>query len=140
MEILKHTFEIERYGVQDGEVVDLDPEMITCRFSLTIKAMELFEEEYGKPVISVLFGGKDGEATSTAFIKALACACYFVIDGSNIKQNQATKEQFKNLEIYESVSSDLAFTSELVGLAVKCIENRVKKSQKNNGTGKAPKN
>lgn len=141
MEILKHTFEIERYGVQDGEVVDLDPELITCRFSLTIKAMELFEEEFGKPIITVLFGGDPSGIDSSDFIKALACSCYFVLENNTIKQNQATKEAFKNLEIYNTLSSDVAFTADLTGMVYKCIENRTQKSLKNNGKSvKTPKN
>lgn len=133
MEILRHTFEIERYGVQDGEVIDLDSELITCHFALTIKALELFEEEYGKPVITVLFGGKQEETASSTFIKALACATYFTLEGNSFKQNQATKEAFKNLEIYSTLADDLAFTTELVGMAVKSIEARTKKAMKNNG-------
>lgn len=137
MQILKHKFEVENIGIKDGEIVALDPTVIECNFSLTIKALELFEEEYGKPVINALFGKDRDETTSSAFVKALACSSYFVIEGNQIIQNQATKESFKNLEIYNTLGSDLSFTTEIVSMALKCVEETTKKNVENN---KPPKN
>lgn len=137
MQILKHKFEVENIGIKDGEIVALDPTIIDCNFSLTIKALELFEEEYGKPIINALFGKNREESTSSDFVKALACSSYFIIENNQIIQNQATKESFKNLEIYKTLGSDLSFTTEIVSMALKCVEEETNKNVENN---KAPKN
>lgn len=132
MEILKHTFEIPKLGVVNGDIVELDPERVTCSFALTIKALELFEEEYGEPIINVLFGNNNGEVTTGRFVRALACSMYLKIADGQILQNEATKEEFQNLEIYQSVASDLTFTANLVTTAVKSIEEKTKKDSANN--------
>ena len=124
---------MERLGVVDGEIVELDPERIECMFSLTNKALELFEEEFGKPIINVLFGKYGDDYTQNGqFIRALACSCYLKLEDNSIRQNQATKEAFKKLEIYPTLASDLQFVTELVSMAIECIEEKTKKTVENN--------
>lgn len=133
MKVLKYTFENRKLGVIDGDIVELDPEYITCHFSLTLKATELFEEEYGKPVINVLFRGDKNDDISTGrFIRALASSMYLEVNNGQILQNEVTQEHFQDLEIYKSIASDLIFVSELTDCAMLCIDEQIKNSTKNN--------
>ena len=139
MKILKYVFENERLGVVDGEVVTLDPELITCYFSLTVKATSLFEEEYGKPLINVLFkADKDEDISTGRFYRALASCMYLEVDNGKVLQNEITKEHFQDLEIYPAISNDLVFVSQLTDCAMQCIDDQVKKSTKNNKREEVP--
>lgn len=132
MEILKHTFEVTKLGVIDGEIVELDPEKITCHFALTLKALEMFEDEYGEPIINVLFASNNSDLASGRFVRALSCSMYLKVVDGQIMQNEATKEEFQNLAIYQSVGSDLTFATLLVSSAVKAVEEKAKKDAENN--------
>lgn len=142
MKVLKYTFENEQLGIVDGEIVTLDPELIECHFSLTLKATGLFEEEYGKPIINVLFKPDRSDEMSTGrFIRALASSMYFEVDNGKIIQNEITKEHFQNLPIYQAVANDLVFVGQITDCAMQCIDDQVTKSTKNNNlSDKQPKN
>lgn len=136
MKILKHTFVEERFGLVDGEVVELDPVETTLHFSLTLNAMGMFEEEYGESVIEVLLRniGQDGQATgdeitSRAFVMALACSTFLKIENNEVFNNNATKEEFKTLPFYKSVASDIQFVSELIKMSFDCIMDRKVKGE-----------
>ena len=134
MKTLKYTFYKENIGVKEGELVELDPTTYECQFAVTMKSLELFEDEYGKPLINVIFGNQvngvvsGDETQSGAFVRALACASYIKIENNEVLQNEATKDEFKNLEIYNSVSSDLGFAAQLLGLAIGNIQERTQKA------------
>ena len=139
MKVLKYTFENEQLGVVDGEIVTLDPELITCHFSLTVKATALFEEEYGKPLINVLFKADKGDDMNTGrFYRALASSMYFEVQNGKIVQNEITKEHFQDMEIYPAIANDLVFVSQLTDCAMQCIDDQVKKATKNNKRDDVP--
>lgn len=142
MKVLKYTFENEQLGIVDGEIVTLDPELIPCHFSLTLKAAGLFEEEYGKPIINVLFKTDSSDEMSMGrFIRALASSMYFEIENGKIVQNEITKEHFQDLPIYGAVASDLYFVGQIIDCAMQCIDDQTTKSAKNNNLNEPkPKN
>lgn len=140
LKLFKHTFYIDQFAIKEGEIVTLDPKEETYTFSLTLEGMGMFEEEYGEPVYDVLFRNInnedlaiDGEISSRDFIRALACSSYLKIENNQVFNNDATKEEFKALPIYRSVSSDLTFVRELVAMAFACATEDRKKKSKNNG-------
>lgn len=137
MKILKYTFIEDKFGVVDGEVVELDPIETTLRFSLTLNAMGMFEEEYGESVIEVLLRniGENGQAvgdeiTSRTFVMALASATYLKVENNEVYNNNATKDEFKTLPFYKSVASDIQFVSELIKMSFDCIMDRKAKGEK----------
>ena len=143
MEQFKWTFEKENLGTKDGEIIELDPTVYHCQFALTLKALGMFEEEYGKPLMNVVFGGsgndiddQNTELGSPEFIRALACSTYIKIDNNQVYQNEATRDEFKNLEIYQSCANDLMFIGELVKAATKAIVEKVKNNLNEEGTPK----
>lgn len=166
-EIIKHTFYVEQVSVVDGELVVGDPIEYTYNFTLLIKGFDLFEREYGKPIMQVLtklfketgvedFDNIDKAGTikniinanetlfDAKFIKALACASYVKINNSMPINNDITVQEFKESEVYELVTSDLDFITELLSMTLDCLnrkeENKKKKIEKINVTNKTRKN
>lgn len=136
MEKLKYIFEIEHYGVQDGEPIELDPTFENYTFSLTLKALELFEMEMGNPLIKYFYGDLAKEQESGDFTRALASCCYLDLSNGEVKQNEATVETFKNTEAYKICAGDAFFSIALRSMAIKCFENRSRKSKGRNDNGK----
>lgn len=140
MKILKYTFYKDNLTVIDGEIVEADPTPYTLNFSLTMKGLELFEEEYGTPIINILLKEYAYEAESIEFLRALACSTYLKIDNNQVIQNEATVQEFKDMEeIYKSCASDAVFKVQLVSMAIECIEERAKKVKENNNPKKTGK-
>lgn len=146
MKTLKHTFYKDNIGLKDGEVVELDPTKYECQFAVTTKSLELFEDEYGKPLINVIFGNQvDGvvsgeETQSGKFVRALACASYLKIENNEVYQSEATRDEFKSLDIYKSCSSDMGFVVQLLGMAIANIQDRTKRTIEEAKNAKKPKN
>ena len=129
MKIFRYKFYKDNLTVLNGEVVEADPTVYEMTFSLTMKALELFEEEYGTPVINVLLRENNGEAETIEFIRALACSTYLKIDNNQIIQNEASMQEFKESEVYKSCASDAPFKVQLVNMAIECIRAKANKAK-----------
>lgn len=140
METLRYCFEIEHYGVADGEPVQLDSTFEDFKFSLTLKSLEMFEGEMGEPLIKYFYGDKAEDQTSGNFTRALASVCYMDLSDGTVKQNESTVEAFKNTEAYKICAEDAFFALALRTHAIKCFEERNKRSRERNDlNGKKPK-
>lgn len=140
MQFLKYKFYTEELVYENGEIKELDQEGQEFYFTLTLKSMELFEQEYHKPLISILLQDNNSdEVNSYEFIKALACSTYLKIEDYKILQNEFTQEEFKSFDVYKLCAGDMGFTAQVVGMAIQCIEDRAARASKNN-EGKQGKN
>ena len=166
-EIIKYKFYEEQINVVDGELVIGDPIEYECNFTLLIKGFDLFEKEYGKPIMQVLAKifrdtgienlddinktsaiGNMVKAEETLFdakfIKALASASYVKIVNSTPVNNEITVQEFKESPVYELITSDMEFVTELMSMTMDCLnrkeENKKKKIEKENLTNKKRKN
>lgn len=166
-EILKYKFYDEQVSVVDGELVIGDPVEYECNFTLLIKGFDLFEKEYGKPIMQVLAQifrdtgvenldnidkanaiGNMVKAEETLFdakfIKALACASYVKIVNSTPVNTELTVQEFKESPVYELVTSDMEFVVQLMSMTMDCLnrkeEHKKKKIEKENLTNKKRKN
>lgn len=141
MKIFNYTFFKDNLAVIDGEIVETDPTEYNMSFSLTMKGLELFEDEYETPIVNVLLRDNSFETESIDFIRAVACSTYLKIEDGKVVQNEATLKEFKEdfADIYKSCASDAAFKVQLIAMCIECIEDRSKKATKN-GSNKKPKN
>lgn len=154
-EIYKHTFYVDQVSVVDGELIIGDPVEYTYNFSLVMKGMDLFEKEYGKPLISTLTNivretnvktveelenlddnmdfllGMSSSFIDGKFIKALACASYIKIENNQPINNEFTAEEFKQLPVYPYVTSDFEFLGKMLSMAVSCIQDDNPKKKQN---------
>lgn len=150
--IFKHTFFEERIAVENGELVMLEPLEHTYHFSLKMKGTDLFEQEYGKPLLPVITKAlantqidnpKNIESEDIVsllnnsdallegkMIKALAVASYIKIDGAQAYNNEQTALEFKESPVYSLVTSDFEFIGELFSMAIDCLMDSQKESEK----------
>ena len=159
-EIYKHTFYVDQVNLVDGELVIGDPVEYTYTFSLVMKGMDLFEKEYGQPLIKTLTDivrstnvktveelehlddnmdfllNMSGSILDGKFIKALACASYIKIENGQAINNEMTAEEFKNLPAYDYVTSDFEFLGKMLSMALSCIQDDSGKKKQNQGKRK----
>lgn len=127
MKILKYTFRIPRLEVVDDELVENGFNEETYTFTLLHKGVGLFEELAHKPLMAYMMelNIEDKEAISKLlskdFIPNLACASYVKIENNNFHNNRATAEEFKKLPVYQRISDDLQFATELLSMATECM-------------------
>lgn len=138
MKIFKHEFYESNLVVIDGEIAESDPTIYEAYFSLTTKSLLLFEEEYGKPLLtaitSIMPKGKVEEENiniDTEIIRALACSCYLKIDHGKIVLNELTKNEFKSSPMNELCLVDVEFINDILQLAMDCLTQ--KQSKASNG-------
>ena len=127
MKLVKHTFKQSegKLEIINDELVEKKKE-ITLYFSLPMSALGLFEEEYGKPLVDVIINNTRGknkgdELDSLDFSRALACSMYLKFSNGNVTNDNASKEEFKNMELFKSVASDLPLRIALVNCAIDCL-------------------
>lgn len=142
MKIVKHNFEIQKGLEINGDEIVENSEIVELSFSLPLSALGLFEEEYGKPLVDLIvasLNSKDDNSTfnQVDFTRALACCMYLKIDSGKVINDQTSKEEFKNMDIYKSVASDLVLRTKLVQCAIDCINDNMSKTQ--NASGKPKK-
>lgn len=128
MKLVKHTFKKQGQLRIEGDELKTTTEVFDLYFSLPISALGLFEEEYGKPLVDIIIkntnnkGVTNGEELdSIEFSRALACSMYLKVVDGTVYNNEETKEEFKNMEIYKTIASDLPLRVELVRNAINCI-------------------
>lgn len=128
MKLVKHTFKKQGQLRIEGDELKTTTEVFDLYFSLPISALGLFEEEYGKPLVDIIIkntnnkGVTNGEELdSIEFSRALACSMYLKVVDGTVYNNEETKEEFKNMEIYKTIASDLPLRIELVRNAINCI-------------------
>lgn len=131
METLKYKFEIPNVKIVDGDVVEDTPTEYECMFSLTVKSLELFEEETGRVLLNALFSDEQ-YTTKPEYIRALACCCYFKIDGNSFVQNESTKDEFKKMPFYKTLGNDSLFIVNLQNMVIKSIAESNEKAKKAN--------
>lgn len=127
MKLVKHTFKESEGTLEiiDDEVIEKKKETTLC-FSLPMSALGLFEEEYGKPLVDVIINNTRGrtkgdELDSIEFSRALASSMYLKIENGKVTNDDASKEEFKNMELFKSVASDLPLRIALVNCAIECL-------------------
>lgn len=155
-EIYKHTFYVDQVSVVDGELIIGDPIEYTYNFSLVMKGMDLFEKEYGKPLIASLTSIVKETNVKTVeelenldnnmdfllnmtdsfidgkFIRALACASYIKIENNQAINNEMTVEEFKESPVFPYITGDFDFLGKMLSMAISCIQDDVPKKNKNN--------
>lgn len=136
MKLVKHTFK------EQGKLEIIDDELITKQnefelyFSLPMSALGLFEEEYGKPLVDVIIKNTAGskikgeELDSIEFSRAIACSMYIKVENGVVSNDEASKEEFKNMDIYKSIASDLPLRVKLVNCAIECLNDDATSSTK----------
>lgn len=159
--VIKHTFIETTLQFEDGELVEKVVGEKEYRFSLNMKGLDLFEREYGKPLIKTLtkvlktidFGKLQamqelGEGTTAeimdtidnlidpSFLKALACSSYISIVDSQPINNDYTKEQFKESFAYQIMLNDMDFIIKLLNMAIECVFTKQKKKTSGNDNRK----
>lgn len=143
MKLVKHTFKesdghLEIVGDELKEVA----KFIELHFSLPMSALGLFEEEYGKPLVDVIINNTRGNKTkgeeldSIEFSRALACSMYIKIEDGKVTNDESSKEEFKNMNLYKSIASDLALRIALVNCAIDCLNDDETPSTKGNNKSK----
>lgn len=151
--LVEYTFEEDNIQIVDGEIIICDPKEYSARFMATTKALDLFEQDYGKPMIKTLLdmiasagisniediksgidNGMVGAMFETRFVKALASSCYFKIANGAFIQNEATAIEFRESPMYNLASNDVDFIVELIQSATNCIFEKQKKKQQQGKT------
>lgn len=152
--IIKHTFTETTLAIEDGELVEKVVSEKEYRFSLNMKGLDLFEREYGKPLIKTLtkviknvdFATLQDlqEASSqnmgvvmntidslidADFLKALACSSYISIVDDQPVNNDVTKEKFKETFAYSEMLNDIDFVIKLLNMAIDCVFSKQKKKE-----------
>lgn len=132
MKILKHTFRIPSLEVVDGELIENGFTEETYTFTLLHKGIGLFEELASKPLMAYLYEidiqDKDAIARilSKDFIPNLACASYVKIEDNKFHNNRATAEEFRKLPVFNEISNDIEFATDLLQMATDCMVDEVK--------------
>ncbi len=137
MKTFKHTFEDAQLVLIDGEVQEVDPVRYEATFSLTTASLLMFEEEYGKPLITAMTALipssalKEDDVDFTKdeilgflnpdFIRALACSSYLKIENGKIFNNEASKKEFKDSPMNELCLTDFDFVQNIMSLATQCL-------------------
>ena len=138
--IIKHTFEIPKLTVENGELVEGDPTKITYTFTLLFKGFGIFEELHGSPLFSALIdlvdeNGNDTESVKKMFssstIKDLAAASYVKIVGDKFHNNRATAEEFRKSQVYPLIENDYDFVTKLSTMAMECVYDEQKNKLNN---------
>ena len=145
--IVKHTFEIPNLSVQDGELVEGKPTIVTYTFTLLFKGFGLFEEIHGSSLFSAMLemysGGEETESAknflSSSTLKDLAAASYVKIDGDKFHNNRATVEEFRKSPVCQLVENDTDFITELSQMATECLYDKAKKSAQKAGESRPKK-
>lgn len=119
---------------------------ITLHFSLLHHGHSLFEQEYGKSVMSALAGNANDNAIvaeknltkellSAEFIQALACASYIKVDPQTgaMHNNALTIKEFKAMPIYSQITNDFVFIGKLNEMLMDCLPKNEEKKSNNNG-------
>lgn len=146
--IIKHTFELPKLEVVDGELVENGTIQETYTFTLLHKGMGLFEELSDKPLMAYLMQFREGiesddldklsdeEKTSVIekllsrnFINNLACASYTKIEDNKFHNNRATAEEFKKTYAYQKLTEDVDFILSLMTMATECLTEKMKSTQ-----------
>lgn len=159
-EIYKHTFFVDNVRVENGDLIIDEPTEYTYQFTLLMKGLDLFEREYGQPLIKALTtmiketkvsdindlenlndnmdfllnmteGVLDGK-----FIRALACASYVKIENNQPINNEFTVEEFKELPVYPHITGDFEFLGKMMSMAINCVQDSGDKKKNNNQTKK----
>lgn len=159
--IIKHTFTETTLAIEDGELVEKVVSEKEYRFSLNMKGLDLFEREYGKPLIKTLtkviknvdfatlqniqdasnrnvgsIMGAIDNLIDADFLKALACSSFIsIVDGQPVN-NDLTKEQFKESFAYGEMLNDIDFVVELLNMAIDCVFSKTKKKESGNESRK----
>lgn len=128
MKLVKHKFKESngKLEIVNDELQEISKE-IELYFSLPMSALGLFEEEYGKPLVDVIINNTRGNKTkgeeldSIDFSRALACSMYIKVENGEVSNDNASKEEFKNMHLYQSVASDLPLRIKLVNCAIDCL-------------------
>lgn len=142
MKIIKHKFVIPQLAIVNDELVETDPKEETYTFTLLHGGIGVFEENYGKSLLSVLMSmnrDNDDERIErligdNTFILELASASYVKIENGKFENNRATSEEFKQKEVVEHLY-DVAFITKLLQMASECIVQQ-QKSVANNSNAK----
>ena len=133
MKILKHTFNIPTFEVKDDELVLTGEKNITYTFTLLHGGIGRFEENYGKPLMSVLTkinalddAEKTGAILEKKFVSCLAAAAYVKIEGNKFENNRATYDEFMQKEVIDYLTDDISFVMSLLTMATECMTNNQK--------------
>lgn len=144
--ILRYTFKTPKLEIVDGELVENGSEEETYTFTLLHKAVGIYEELAGEPLLATLSNlerREDGELDlqkilSQDFVSNLAAASYVKIEDDKFHNNRATAEEFKKKTIYSTCVSDFNFIQKLIGMATDCMQDENVKNKISKGD-KSPK-
>ena len=156
--IIKHTFELPKLEVVDGELVENGTIEETYTFTLLHKGMGLFEELSDKPLMAYLMQFREGiesddlnnlndeekanvieKLLSRNFINNLACASYTKIEDNKFHNNRATAEEFKKTYAYQKLGEDIDFILSLISMATECLTEKMSSVQKSKANVNAKK-
>lgn len=151
MKILNYTFKLPKLELVDGELVETGTIEEKHTFTLLFKGIGLYEEMANQPLLTSLMSvAQDGEMTNASiekilskdFISNLACASYVKIENNKFHNNRGTAEEFKKTSAYSEIFRDFDFITQLIEMAVDCInDDKVKKQEAEKSKAKPkPKN
>lgn len=128
--ILRYTFTTPKLELINDELVENGYEEETYTFTLLHKAVGIYEELAGEPLLATLSNlerKEDGELDlqkilSQDFVSNLAAASYVKIEADKFHNNRATAEEFKKKTIYSTCVSDFNFIQKLISMATECMQ------------------
>ena len=155
--IIKYKFKLEQVELVNEEPVVTNKEE-SYYFSLSHKGFGLFEEEYGKSLLSTLIdkvaslnltnlkvNESDDEneevelnedtiemltnIMESKFIKALAAASYIKIENNQVHNNKVTVNEFKSTLAYSKLETDITFINKMLNLAINSLPTEKKKGK-----------
>lgn len=152
---MKHTFKEFGAVVLNGEVVEQEGIEKEYTFTLKMKGLKLFEQEYGKPLIKALMGifkkvdiekiqslnedsnindliAESDGMIDEKFIRALACASYVKIEGNEAFNNETTVEELKESFVYDQMLLDMNFMVKILQMAVSAVFEKNRKDNVQN--------
>lgn len=128
MKVLKYTFEIPQFDIDDGELILLEPKKEKHTFTLMFKGMNVYEKLTGRPLLTDM-QKFENSSLDINFIRDVACASFCKIDNDKFHQNLSTVEEFKQTEAFNRISSDLEFTNQLLDMVMDCCLNEKQKEE-----------
>lgn len=128
MKILKYTFDIPQYDIDDGDLIELEPKKETHTFTLLFKGMGVYEKLTDAPLITDV-QRMANKVLDINFVKNVACASWCKIENNQLHQNLSTAEDFKKTEAFNRIQSDMEFTNQLIDMVMDCCLSEQQKKQ-----------
>lgn len=153
--VIEYTFKEYKQLVFNQKTKKLETKQydeVTLYFSLLHSGHALFEQMYGKSVISALASNNHEnkiiaeqnltkEMLSADFIQALASASYIKVDENTgaFHNNMVTVNEFKKLPIYNQIANDYVFIGKLMEMVMAVLPKEEGSKKPTPPTGKKKK-